>query len=470
MAGWSKVTESSELDCFKTLKTLPTDEFWIDLTTLDRRFHRIVNDKGSKKGIQESSTNQSGILMELEEEYLHLDLDLEKSELSFTEDALARRSVESDVGTENCDYRTSVDDERHDVNRKRKRESYYGLVDWVKNVAKDPCHTSNGKLPDRSKWKFYGAEHLWKQVLLAREWLFLKRSDDSSNAQSIWQKKQKMHPTMYEDHGGSERSRCSQRILSAKETKALLSSKKLQTRACSESSTSTSQSDVEDQSDKQADPLNFWIHNHSRKRIPVGPPFQAKVPEWTGETQESDSKWLGTQIWPLEKGERQNHLIERDRIGKGRQESCGCQFPASLECIRFHISEKRMKVKLELCSAFQRWEFDKMGEQVSQSWTEEEEKKFQAIVKSNPPSLEKCLWEEMFKSFPSKSKGNLLSYFYNVFLLQRRSHQNRYTPCNIDSDDEEPGFGWATDGFGQGEVNSTGSIFRSPRKVHLNFR
>lgn len=189
MAGWSKVTESSELDCFKTLKNLPTDEFWIDLTTLDKRFHRIVNDKGSKKGIQESSTNGSGILMELEEEYLHLDLDLdlEKSELSFTEDALARRSVESDVGTENGDYRTSVDYERYDVNRKRKRESYYGLVDWVKNVAKDPCHTSIGKLPDRSKWKFYGAEHLWKQVLLARELLFLKRSVDSSNAQSIWQ-------------------------------------------------------------------------------------------------------------------------------------------------------------------------------------------------------------------------------------------------------------------------------------------
>ncbi|KAK9280679.1 hypothetical protein L1049_014377 [Liquidambar formosana] len=364
--------------------------------------------------------------------------------------------------------------------KKRKRGSMWGMLNWVTETAKDPCDPNIGMIPERSKWKSYGYEEFWKQVLMAREALFSTRQVDSSAEQSIWMKKQRMHPSMYEDHIGSshqltERSRCSQRLLSVK---------KYQARASSESSSSSTQSDV----DKSPSPclpgmedhlatdpssedsvVGLCGDNHNRKRVPVGPFFQAKVPEWTGVALESDSKWLGTRIWPLERGENRS-LIERDRIGKGRQDSCGCQFQGSVECVRFHIAEKRIRVKLELGSAFHRWKFDKMGEEVTLSWTKEEEKKFRAIVRLNPPSLDKCFWDQMFKLFPTKSREDLVSYYFNVFLLRRRGYQNRSTPNNIDSDDDESEFGSVTNCFGNEAIKSSSSIFYGQNKPHMNFR
>ncbi|XP_059634202.1 AT-rich interactive domain-containing protein 1-like isoform X2 [Cornus florida] len=411
-------------------------------------------------------------------EYPHLDL--EKSESDFTDvgkPCIAdefQSSVELNEGKEiikeNKDniILDSCVIEEEIPNRKRKRDCDWGMLDWVIKVAKNPCGSQFESLPDRSKWRSYGNEQLWKQVLLAREAMFLKRQADQSTEH--WQKNQKMHPSMYDDYTGSERSRCSQRLLSVKEYQALLSLKKPRARACSESSSGTL-SDLEDNLEKQSDPIvSLYIDNHKRKRIPVGPFFQAKVPEWTGETYESDSKWLGTQVWPVKGGENKKYLIERDRIGKGRQDSCGCQLRGSIECVRFHVVEKRMRVKLELDSAFHSWKFNKMGEEVALSWTKEEELKFQAIVRSNPPSMEKCFWDEIFKSFRGKSREDLVSYYFNVFLLQRRAQQNRSTPSHIDSDDDESELGSMTNGFGREAAKSPGSILRTPKKPHLNFR
>lgn len=396
--------------------------------------------------------------------------------------------VQLDGNKKNDNDERIADVEEHDIdvksvvkedgcNRKRKRECYLSLLDWVRMVAKDPCDPALGSLPERLKWKSFGNEQQWKQVLLARDVMLLKRNSDSSTEKSIWQKKQKMHPTMYEDHSGSEISRFSRRIRTAKESRAILSLKKSQARACSESSSSGTQSDLEDLYDKQsdsqtADVLNgLWINNHSRKRIPMGPNFQAKVPEWNGETYESDSKWLGTHVWPQEKGVNCNKLIERDRIGFGRHDLCGCEFQGSFECVKFHVEGKRFKVKLELGMAFYHWHIDKMGEEVALSWAQAEEKKFESIVKSNPPSQEKCFWDEICKLFPYKRREQLVSYYFNVFLLRRRGQQNRSTPIEINSDDEEPEFGSAaTNCIGQGSMNSPGSIYCSPKKTHLNFR
>ncbi|GFY90263.1 ARID/BRIGHT AND ELM2 DNA-binding domain-containing protein [Actinidia rufa] len=334
------------------------------------------------------------------------------------------------------------------------------------------------RIPERHKWRCYGTEQLWKQVLLAREAIFLERNAGISSEQSnsYWSTKQKMHPSMYDDHIGSEKLRCSVRLVSAKESRSVSSKKSNAPRSCSESSSST-QSDLKDHFDKEsttplsADSWVGWFSDSHRKRIPVGPLFQAKVLEWTGETYEDDSRWLGSQIWPLKDGESNKHLIERERIGKGRQDSCGCQYPGSTECVRFHTAEKRMRVKLELGLAFHRWKFDKIGEEVALSWTKEEEKKFQAIIKSNPPSLNKCFWDEMFNAFPSKSREDLVSYYFNVYLLQRRGCQNRSTtPSNIDSDDEESEFVLLSNRFGHGAATSRSSIFRSPKKAHLNGR
>ncbi|KAF2291131.1 hypothetical protein GH714_020291 [Hevea brasiliensis] len=193
--------------------------------------------------------------------------------------------------------------------RKRKRESMCRVVNWITGIAKNPCEPVVGSLPERSKWESYGNEVMWKQVLLVREALFLKRHVDSSAEKSTCQKNRKMHPCMYDDQVGSA--------------------------------------------------YNF---------------------------RQSDSKWAGTRVWPPEKVDNR-FVIEREPIGKGRQDSCGCEVPKSVECVRFHNAERRLRVKRELGAGFHHWRFDKMGEDVKLSWTEEEERKFKAIVRLNPHLL-----------------------------------------------------------------------------------
>lgn len=439
------------------------------LDRLDRRLREIVKDKDSHGSSLESGTNRSGALMELESQFTrafpsgfsHLD----------------SHSIELDVTQNVCNGNGNMISVASTVefsDRKRKRECHQQMLKWVVEVAKNPCNPEVGSLPDRCKWKCYGTDQLWKQVLLAREVIFPRRHADvtSDQANSYWMMKQSMHPSMYDDHTGSKKPRCSGRLRSAKESRASSSRKSLE-RACSESS-SGSHSNLEDSFNKESNTFSadsvagLFSGNYDSKRVRVDPFFQANVPEWTGETCVSDSKWLGTRVWPLESKEHTKHLIERDRIGKGRQESCGCQHPGSVQCVRFHVSEKRKRVKLELGSAFHHWKFDRMGGEVAVSWTAEEEKRFRAVIRSNPPSLGKCFWDEIFKSFPSKSREDLVSYYFNVYLLERRGGQNRSTPSNIDSDDEESEFALLSNRFGHRAAKSAGSIFHSPKKPHLN--
>ncbi|KAL2461544.1 AT-rich interactive domain-containing protein 2 [Abeliophyllum distichum] len=283
----------------------------------------------------------------------------------------------------------------------------------------------------------------------------------------IDKKKQKMHPSMYSDHNGSERLRRSPRLLSAKD-----SCSKAQEKIDSESPSSDFQGD-EDHSDTQSDSTSDsagLCSNYHRNEIPIGPLFQADIPDSCGEAYDNDSNWVGTLIWPLEKVEANLTLIEGDPIGKGRQESCRCQSPGSVECVRFHVGEKRMMVKLELGSAFYGWKFDSVGEEVALSWTKEEEYKFQDIVKSKPSSLEKYIWDELFNGLPCKGRESLVSYYYNVFLLQRRGYQNRTSTSDIDSEDEESELGPLLNRFEQIAAESPESIFYSPKKSHLNIR
>lgn len=252
---------------------------------------------------------------------------------------------------------------------------------------------------------------------------------------SFLQKKRKMHPDMYNDQTKNITSRCSQRLISIKETRSTLLTRKLHVQDYSESSSTESRSDVEDE--------GYYLF------------YQAEIPEWTPETYKCETKWLGTRVWPLEETEKQRNLIERETIGKGRQSSCGCEFEGSLECVRFHISEKRSRVRLELGPAFANWKFDAMGEEVSLNWTKFEEKKFAELIKLNPWSSGRSFWYELMTHFKNKSKAILVSYYFNVYLLRRRAHQNRTDPSNVDSDDDEL-------------EKVEGSIICSP-KVHLKF-
>lgn len=363
-----------------------------------------------------------------------------------------------------CDIDSRSQDNEGACNRKRKRECVSESLNWVRKVAKDPCNQVIGSLPERSKWKYFGAEQPWKLVMLVRQEMMVKRNGNSSVEQSIWQRNQKMHPAMYEDHSVSATSRSSQRIVSAKITQAVLSFKKSQAQSGSQSTSSETQSDLED-------PLaGLWLKKYSRRRIPMGIYFQAEVPEWTEKASDSDSKWLGTRIWPQEKGVNRNCLIERDPTGFGRRDICGCEFKGSFECVRFHVSEKRIRLKLELGVAFNHWHIDKMGEEVASSWSKAEELNFEAIVRSNPPSQGKCFWEEICKFLHSKEREQLVSFYFNVFLLRRRGLQNRSTPIEISSDDEDFEFETTTNCSGQTAVRSPKPSYCSPKKTHLNFR
>jgi hypothetical protein len=115
---------------------------------------------------------------------------------------------------------------------------------------------------------------------------------------------------------------------------------------------------------------------------------------------------------------------------------------------------------------FYHWSLDKVGEEVGRWWTQQEEKKFKDAVKSNPASLDRCLWDNIFKIFSKKSRENLVSYYFNVFLLQRRAFPNRHTPDKIDSDNEESEFTSLRGIFGH-QINKSNSItilLLSPKK------
>ncbi|XP_071691111.1 AT-rich interactive domain-containing protein 1-like isoform X2 [Rutidosis leptorrhynchoides] len=346
--------------------------------------------------------------------------------------------------------------EENESSRKRKRERYLPLLDWVKRVSKDPCDPAIGSVPSRSKWKNYGTSYVWKQVLSAREALLVKRNIDPM-AEQAWQKNLMMHPKMYDNRTEKSSARYSQRLV-IKETKPVNTLRKPSLQDSPASSSTCNVSDLEDNED------SFYGYNFRRKRIPLGRNCQAKVPEWKEQTYEPETKWFGTPIWPLEKSEVRSSLIELERIGKGRQDSCGCPFPGSSECVNFHIDEKRNRVKLELGSAFYKWKINQMGESVAECWTPDEERKFEDIIKANPVSLGITFWDDMTTHFKKRSMAVLVRYYFNVYLIRRRAHQNRSDPSNIDSDDELETIG------NEASHNDPGSIFRSPKKAHLNVR
>ncbi|KAL1360472.1 hypothetical protein AAHE18_04G179200 [Arachis hypogaea] len=288
--------------------------------------------------------------------------------------------------------------------RKRKRESMSEMLSWLTGIAKNPCDPAVGSMPEKSKWKSYGSEEIWKQVLLFRQATYFS-SDHVS-----WQS-QKMHPCMYDDQVGANYN-LRERLKSDKNLTCGVSSNMGGIQGGSERNPSP-HSEVE----------KLLLDQCSMVPIPVGPSHQAEVPEWTGVAIESDSKWLGSQIWPS--AEIKSKVIERDPIGAGRKDSCGCEVQGSVECVRFHIAQKRAKVKLELGVAFYLWNLHKTGEDVRRLWTEDDEKKFKDV---------------------------------------RRGYQNRNTPDDIDSDDDESEYGPLKNAFGHQTHRSRNITLLSPKK------
>ncbi|CAI9098394.1 OLC1v1035031C1 [Oldenlandia corymbosa var. corymbosa] len=83
----------------------------------------------------------------------------------------------------------------------------------------------------------------------------------------------------------------------------------------------------------------FLGDDPQRKVIPIGDRFQADIPECTGPKNGCDdqsSKWLGTQIWPME-GRKGNSART---IGQGKTESCSCFSRGSVDCVQVTLLRK----------------------------------------------------------------------------------------------------------------------------------
>ena len=197
---------------------------------------------------------------------------------------------------------------------------------------------------------------------------------------------------------------------------------------------------------------NFLRKKNDRKRIPIGSHFQVQVLPWNGitdsihkeidgqvdgiECSNDDHDYRGgSRIWPLVGSSKvPKHDIN---VGRGRSPCCACTSPMSVECVRRHVLEERERMKKELRDAFTLWGFNDMGEMVSQDWTKNEEMIFDRTVKMNPFSLGKNFWNELPTALPSKTMPELVSYYFNVFVVRRRAIENRIAPESVDSDDDE---------------------------------
>ncbi|KAM0953412.1 putative ELM2 domain-containing protein [Dioscorea sansibarensis] len=278
------------------------------------------------------------------------------------------------------------------------------MLIWLKRIAASPCEPVISAAA--SEWRM--------QILKARHSLFLSKTEPSFDAQYPY-------PT-------TRKRRRFDRSLSLPSA-TILSHKR---HASSEVTNQPAR-----RSKRFLGMLKFGENNGRRKRVPVDSSFQAHVPEWCGPPSQSDQlddeRWLGTKIWMLDSDGRD---LDNWMIGKGRPSLCVCTYPGSVACVRFHVEIARLQLKFDLGSAFSGWGFGEMGEDVSKSWTSEEQQTFDTIMRVNPFSEYMDFLEPALKAFPSKTKRSIVSYYFNVFVLRRMSKLTRFASGLVDSDDD----------------------------------
>ncbi|CAL9091098.1 unnamed protein product [Musa textilis] len=329
----------------------------------------------------------------------------------------------SDVGSDSDDVVILEDIANGGFNHhKRKRNDLAGMLGWVRKLAKSPAdhpYIAKAWPSDKGKGKTYAAGEFYALAILSRQAMFFRRIRRTNPNQlhlQVLDEEQKIHTSVYGNGFGS-----------TNQVKATEINLGLQTAG--------------------------WLSRDQQWALrPVGARFQAQVPNWTSQPTvlsiDSDTlKWLGKRTWPPENQER-SPVLDYASIGRGRPNTCQCEWPGSVECIRFHIAEKRLQLKCEIGTTFHAWKCESMGEEVALSWTEEEEKKFRDIVIQNRPSLNKNFWDQLYLNFPYKQRESLVRYYFNVFLIGRRRYQNHVTPKHIDSDDEETEIGFLSNSFG----------------------
>lgn len=129
---------------------------------------------------------------EVSEEYsVSLDLKRKKNVPGSPDDEFVSVVADSEGGNmRNDDDVMLLDPDiyRKEVHRpNRNKEPSCRMLDWLTGVARDPCHPAVNSLPEKSKWKSHGNEEFWKQVLLVREAISLKKHDDVATQPPNWQ-------------------------------------------------------------------------------------------------------------------------------------------------------------------------------------------------------------------------------------------------------------------------------------------
>ncbi|CAK9164243.1 unnamed protein product [Ilex paraguariensis] len=184
--------------------------------------------------------------------------------------------------------------------------------------------------------------------------------------------------------------------------------------------------------------LEFITEDSVKLAIPVGPRFQADVPNWNGHVGDSEletSRWLGTRIWPVRGSCPETNC---NAIGRGRPDFCSCITPGSIECVRRHVIDKRSELEYDLGTVFWKWKFDMMGESVSKLWNLDEQKKFALLVKTNPISQGKTFLNPALECFLSHFRESIVSYYFNVYIPRRIAVQTRSGFTEVDTDEDEP--------------------------------
>ncbi|XP_061346614.1 uncharacterized protein LOC133292239 [Gastrolobium bilobum] len=202
------------------------------------------------------------------------------------------------------------------------------------------------------------------------------------------------------------------------------------------------------------DIYSILFEHPPHKLVSVGPNHQADVPVWdSGATSrpnasdavgdENEERLIGTCIIPMPQMESSTY--DNEEVGKGRTD-CSCEDRGSVRCVRQHIVEAREELMKTIGhDKFEELGLSDMGEQVADKWSAEEEQLFREVVFNNPATLGKTFWNYLSIAFPLKTKKEIVSYYFNVFMLGRRAEQNRNDLLFIDTDDDE----WQ-DGDGNG--------------------
>ncbi|EFJ17328.1 hypothetical protein SELMODRAFT_421040 [Selaginella moellendorffii] len=170
--------------------------------------------------------------------------------------------------------------------------------------------------------------------------------------------------------------------------------------------------------------------------VPIGPSFQAKVPSTVAlHADDDDSKlFLGRVVWSKRVARNRSHTAS----------TCFSADDSAEDSVKLHVNEQRRKLKLELGEdVFREWGFHSMGESLIKSakWSRQEQAEFAAIVRSCRGDKEEKLWPDLQASFAGRrSREELVSYYFNVYVLRKRALQNRsYAPDSekFDTDEED---------------------------------